>query len=79
MSSTLIKITIISAVFAASALPAVAGAEGRGNVSESIVWGFLGLCALIIIAQIAPLIRNLRKQSKAAAEQTKAAELQQLK
>jgi hypothetical protein len=78
MSSALTKIALISNILAATAIPAVAATESRGNSSESIVWGFLGLCALIIIAQIAPMIRNLRKQSKIAAEQTKAAKLQQL-
>jgi hypothetical protein len=78
MSSTLTKIAMISNILAATAIPAVAAAESRSNSSESIVWGFLGLCALIIIAQIAPMIRNLRKQSKMAAEQTKTAKLQQM-
>jgi len=47
-------------------------AEGwSSHPSEFLVWGFLGCCALIIVAQVAPLIRNVRKQSKIAAEQTK--------
>jgi galactitol-specific phosphotransferase system IIC component len=78
MSATLAKIAMISNILAATAVPAVAATESRGNSSESIIWGFLGLCALIVIAQIAPMIRNLRKQSKTAADQTKAAKLQQL-
>ena len=78
MSSALIKIIMISSILAATAMPALADAEGRGNPSETIVWGFLGLCALIIIAQIAPLIRNINKRSKMAAEQTKEVKLRQL-
>ena len=72
MSSALTRITMISSILATTAIPALAAAESRSNPSEPIVWGFLGFCALIIIAQIVPLIRNLKKQSKAAAEQTKA-------
>lgn len=78
MSSALTKITIISGTLAATIIPALAAAEGRNNPSEPIVWGFLGFCALIIIAQVAPLIRNLRKQSRIAAEQTKAVKHHQL-
>lgn len=78
MSSALTRITMISGILAATIIPALAAAEGRSNPSEPIVWGFLGFCALIIIAQVAPLIRNLKKQSKIAAEQTKAVKHQQL-
>ena len=78
MSATLTKIAMISYILAATAIPVVAATESRGNSSESIVWGFLGLCALIIIAQIAPMIKNLRKRSKTAAEQAKTTTLQQL-
>jgi hypothetical protein len=79
MSSTLIKTALISIILSVTTIPAVADAEGRSNSSETLVWGFLGLCSLIIVAQIAPMIRNLRKQSQAAAEQTKKVELQHLK
>ncbi|MDA8415285.1 MAG: hypothetical protein M0023_16040 [Desulfobacteraceae bacterium] len=72
MSTTLTKITILMSGLA-SALPAGAATEGRDTTSAPIVWGFLGLCALIIIAQIIPMISNLRKQSQAAAEQSKSA------
>lgn len=78
MKTTLTRIIMISSFLAASVIPALAEAESRSNPSEPIVWGFLGFCALIIIAQVAPLIRNLKKQSKIAADQTKTAEHQRL-
>jgi len=71
MSTALTRITMISSILATTALPALAAAEGRSNPTEPIVWGFIGFCALMIIAQVAPLILNLNKQSKAATEQTK--------
>jgi len=77
MLTTLTRITMFSCFMVATAIPAFA-AEGRSNPSETIVWGFLGLCALIIVAQIAPLVRNLKKQSKITTEQTKAVKLHQL-
>lgn len=78
MSPTLIKIAIISSILAASTFPVSAAEVGRSNPSEPLVWGFLGLCALIIIAQVAPMISAIKKQSKSAAEQSKAVKQQQL-
>jgi hypothetical protein len=78
MTSILTKIKLSLVLLAATAIPALAAAEGRNNTSEPIVWGFLGLCALIILAQIAPMILNLRKQSKTAVKQAQTAKQQQL-
>lgn len=78
MTSALARITMITGILTATAIPALAASEGRGNPADPIVWGFLGFCALIIIAQIAPLVRNLKKQSKIAAEQTNTAKHQHL-
>ena len=69
--SVLVKIILLVATLAITAIPAMAVTEGRDNPSEFLVWGFLGCCALIIVAQIAPMIRNIRKQSGIASEQTK--------
>jgi hypothetical protein len=68
---------MVASVMAAIAIPASAATEGRGDTAEPLVWAFLGLCALIIIAQIAPLVLLLRKQSKITAEQTKKVKIQQ--
>jgi len=69
MSAILSKMIGSLCIFAATAIPALAAAENRNNTTEPIVWGFLGLCALIVIAQIAPLLRNLLKQPKIEARQ----------
>lgn len=78
MSSALSKTVLITGMQLVSALPVLAAAEGRDNPPEVIVWGFLGLCALIVVAQIVPVIRILKKQSKTAAEQTKPVNIHQL-
>lgn len=67
--SVLKKSILLLATLAITVVPALAVNEGRSHPSEFLIWGFLGCCALIIVAQIAPLIRNVRKQSKNAAEQ----------
>jgi hypothetical protein len=77
MLSTMTRITLITNVLAAAAIPAFAATESRSSQPETVVWGFLGLCALIILAQIAPLVRNLKKHSKMASEQTKGVKLHQ--
>jgi hypothetical protein len=69
--SVLKKIILLFATLTITAVPALAVNEGRSHPSEILIWGFLGCCALIIVAQIAPLIRNVRKQAKTAAEQTR--------
>jgi len=75
MLTILKRIAMISFFMLATAISAFAAAEGRSNPSEIIVWGFLGLCALIIIGQIAPMIRNLKKQSRVAGRETKTVKL----
>ncbi len=46
---------------------ALAAPAARQDNSSLVVWLFLGFCALIVVAQIVPLLRNLRlfaRQSK---------------
>lgn len=66
-----IKIILLVATLTISVIPALAATEERNHSSEFFVWGFLGCCALIIVSQVVPLIRDFRKQSRIAAEQTK--------
>ena len=69
--STLIRILLIVVTLTISAIPALAVTEGRNLPTDFLVWGFLGCCALIIVAQVVPMILELRKQAKLAAEQKK--------
>ncbi|MDD2851380.1 MAG: hypothetical protein PHY09_05680 [Desulfuromonadaceae bacterium] len=78
MWPTLARITRVSSILAATAVPALATAESRGSSSEPLVWGFLGLCSLIVIAQIIPVIGLFKKQSEEVAKQPKAVKAEQL-
>ena len=69
--SILTRIILFFATLAITVIPATAVTEGRSRPSELLVWAFLGCCALIIVAQVVPMIRNFRKQSRMAAEQAK--------
>lgn len=42
--------------------PALAAAGAREDNSDFVVWAFLAFCALIVIGQMFPMIRNLRAQ-----------------
>jgi hypothetical protein len=72
--SVLTKITMILAALTITVNPALAVTDGRSHTTDYFVWGFLGCCALIIIAQIVPMIRNIRKQSKMVPDQEKSPE-----
>jgi len=69
--SALIKNILLFATLTTTVIPALAATEERSHAPEFFIWGFLGCCALIIVSQVVPLIRNVRKQSKIAAEETK--------
>ena len=61
-------------ILIATVIPAMAATEGRAHPDNLVVWIFLGFCALITIAQVAPLILNARKHVKHAADQAKTSE-----
>lgn len=66
---------MMTVILAAVANPAIAASEERGNPDNHVVWGFLGFCALIIVAQVAPLVWNAIRHAKTAEKQAKASEL----
>jgi hypothetical protein len=68
---------MMSAILSALATPALAAAEERGQPDNLVVWLFLGLCAMIVIAQIVPLIGHARKHARDAAEQAQARQQKQ--
>ena len=59
-----------------AAVPAVAQ-TGREDNSGVFVWAFLGLCALIVVAQLIPAIMMLAGSLKAAFRGLKGAEKRQ--
>lgn len=69
--SLLIKTTLLFATLAITAIPALAVTEGRSHPTDFLVWVFLGCCALIIVAQIVPMVLEFRKQLKLSAKHKK--------
>jgi hypothetical protein len=69
--SLLIKIILLFVTLTVTVIPALAVTEGRSLQTDFLVWIFLGCCALIIVAQVVPMILDLRKQAKLAAAQKK--------
>lgn len=47
---------ILSSIFLAPATSALAETGARQDSSQLLVWGFLGMCALIIIVQLMPVV-----------------------
>lgn len=69
--SLLINIILLVGTLAITAIPALAVPDSRSLPTDFLVWIFLGCCALIIVAQVVPMILEFRKQTKLAAEQKK--------
>jgi hypothetical protein len=44
-----------------TAIPAIAAENVRVDNSEVYVWGFLGICAVIVVAQLYPILRDALK------------------
>ncbi|GAB4284803.1 MAG: hypothetical protein Kow0092_39110 [Deferrisomatales bacterium] len=65
--------TIIAAALAAAAwaTDAAAAPAGREDVSGLFVWAFLGLCALIVAAQVIPAILMMIGAARGVAEGVK--------
>lgn len=53
---------------------AFAASGAREDKSDFVVWAFLAFCALIVIGQLLPLIRNLRSVEKRVVENKEAKE-----
>ncbi len=69
------KIASAAAVLAASATPALAASGIREDNSGIVVWAFLGLCGLVVAAQLVPALLVLFGLVKGvASEKTSPAE-----
>jgi len=66
---TVAILTLWGLVPAASAAPL-----GRQDNSSLVVWTFLGFCALIVVAQLVPAIRNARLAARRERERKVAEE-----
>jgi uncharacterized membrane protein YuzA (DUF378 family) len=66
---TLITVSVVAlGIFGSKALAAVAGREDN---SSMVVWIFLGFCALIVVAQLLPLLLQLRIFASTHKEETR--------
>ena len=48
--------TLLSAALLVPATPALAAAGNRQDNSDFLVWAFLGMCALIVVIQLMPVV-----------------------
>ncbi len=65
---TKLRITLMAVTLISLASPVLAATEGRVDNSNYLAWGFLGMCALIVICQVFPIVSmilNLIKGSSA--------------
>ncbi|MBE0599242.1 MAG: hypothetical protein IH614_18520 [Desulfuromonadales bacterium] len=68
MKTRAIALTSLLSLFGLSST-AFAANGGRTDNSSLVVWIFLGFCALIVVAQLLPLIRATRLVARAKKEQ----------
>jgi hypothetical protein len=72
-SSILFVIFLVTSVISAQA-----ASNERVLSGNLAVWIFLGLCALIIVAQVAPMLWQINKRSRQLADQTAASKQPQV-
>lgn len=65
------KAVLTLAVLAAMVVPAVAASVDHGKASNFVVWAFLSLCGLIVVAQVLPLIRRMNEDVAMTAEKAR--------
>lgn len=60
------KLGAVLVAWAVGTLPAAAATGARSDHSGILVWAFLGLCALIVVAQAAPAVLLFVELAKGA-------------
>ncbi len=68
---TLKRISLTVATLAVMVVPAVAATIDRGRASNFVVWAFLALCGLIVVAQVFPLIRKMNEDAEMTTEKAR--------
>jgi hypothetical protein len=67
-----VKKTVLTlAALAAMVVPAIAASVDHGKASNFVVWAFLSLCGLIVVAQVLPLIRKMNEDVAMTAEKAR--------
>lgn len=70
--SGLRKLIVATVAFSCIVTPAIAATLDRGKPSNFVVWAFLTLCALIVVAQVFPLISKIMEETELTAEKARA-------
>jgi len=65
------RIALVVVTLALMVVPAVAATLDHGRASNFVVWAFLALCGLIIVAQVFPLIRKMNEDAEMTAEKAR--------
>jgi hypothetical protein len=65
------KAVLTLATLAAMVVPAVAASVDHGKASNFVIWAFLSLCGLIVVAQVLPLIRKMNEDVTMTAEKAR--------
>ncbi len=65
------KVVFTLAALAAMVVPAVAASVDHGKASNFVIWAFLSLCGLIVVAQVLPLIRKMNEDVAMTAEKAR--------
>lgn len=66
-----VKKTVFTLIaFATMVVPAVAASVDHGKASNFVIWAFLSLCGLIIVAQVLPLISKMNENITMTAEKS---------
>jgi hypothetical protein len=67
-----VKKTVLTLiVLATMVVPAVAASVDHGKASNFVIWAFLSLCGLIVVAQVLPLIRRMNEDVAMTAEKAR--------
>ena len=71
------KAVLTLAALAVMVVPAVAASVDHGKASNFVIWAFLSLCGLIVVAQVLPLIRKMNEDVAMTAEKARLKRLQE--
>ena len=67
--SLFIRKSVLPVILATTATPVLAAEERSTAGSDMAVWIFVGFCAVLILSQIVPAIRNANKRTSETIEE----------
>lgn len=65
------KAVLVLVALAAMVVPAIAASVDHGKASNFVIWAFLFLCGLIVVAQVLPLIRKMNADVAMTSEEAR--------